>query len=666
MANNADKQWWYNLERFWKDELTRNLLDSAKYRNRNLVLSDIYEIMDESEEILSDIVNLEKVHVSSNVICNFSQLDYLKKIEDFHFQLPDWKVVDAGFLDLYPEYLRSKVRRLDIDGLIFDDDLSPLFDFVNLEDLNCQCCQIESLEGIQKLTKLKIFNADQGNSYSDLNPLRGLNLVSLNMQFTKVTDISPLIDVPSLEKLDLGFLNIIDLSPLLKLPNLKVVNMPNNFEVPCNELEEYLYNHHDIDENNRQSQLISEQFDYDKTWYLIPICILDKFHEYNFLYEGRVLDNEIDFKDMDYNPISSIRIADSTNICRYLSEQIIYQVKIGKDTRLKRDKFSKTFWYASKVEILKSVPFGELLPLADLIFKGDICFEELKFIPEGLVLPKILNGDLKFWDCTLPKTILLPEIIEGSLKISYGIIPYEWAKILPSEVGNLQIGLTKLTKGTVLPKKVNGDIDFRKLTGFEEGVVMPVSYLSVTAETVDFPADFKLLKTKLKTLTFEKCKLPENFEISEADYIKMHFTEKTIPVGLKMPENYAGILTFEACEIPSCLKLSEMFEGQLVFKNISLPLNLELSNDFNGILVFRNVQIPAGFQLPINMKGTLKISDSKTEGRLQLPSNDGYEFELDKEANLADFVISDALLSQIKRLPSWHFEGDLSNEVLPF
>ena len=566
---------------------------------------------------------------------------------------------------MYPGHIRSKVRRLDIDGLIFENDLSPVSYFVNLEVLKCQNCQIESLEGIQKLTKLKIFNADQGNSYSELNPLRGLNLVTLNMRYTKVTDISPLIDVPSLEWVDLGFLSISDLSPLLKLPNLKDVVIPNNVEVSRIVLEENLSNYHNIYEDNTQSQSISEPFDYDKIWFLVPFSILDDFFEYNFLFEGRVIDNEVDFKILDNKPISNIRIADSKNICRHLTESIIYQVKVDKDVRLKREKKNGYFWYASKVEILKPVSCWDLLPTTE-VFEGNIGIIDQQLVPEGLVLPKLLKGELKFWESILPKTIKLPEVIEGSLKISYGIIPHEWSKIFPSEVSNLQIGATKLEKGTVLPKKVNGDIDFRKLTGFEEGVTMPESYLSVTAETVDFPNDFKLLKTKLKTLTFEECNLPENFEIPEVFYIRMHFTEKIIPFGLKMPEKYTGILTFEVCEIPSCLKLPEMFDGQLVFKNMSLPLNFKVPTDFNGILVFRNVQIPAGFQLPINMKGTLKISDSKTEGHLQLPSNDSYDFELDKEANLSDFVIPDSVLPRLKRLPSRHFEGDLFDGEFAF
>ena len=64
MASKADKQWWNNLDKDWKEELVRNLLDSPKYKKRNLVLTDIYEQLDESAEIITDIVNIEKLQLS--------------------------------------------------------------------------------------------------------------------------------------------------------------------------------------------------------------------------------------------------------------------------------------------------------------------------------------------------------------------------------------------------------------------------------------------------------------------------------------------------------------------------------------------------------------------------------------------------------------------------
>ena len=653
MASKADKQWWNNLDKDWKEELVRNLLDSPKYKKRNLVLTDIYEQLNESAEIITEIVNIEKLHLSWIIIMNDPELLFkFKKINDFLILPPDWDDLEASFLNWYPEHLRSKVRRLDLDGIIFNHDLSPLSDFTNLEVLNCRDCQIESLEGIQNLTKLKIFKADQGNSYSDLNPLRGLNLVSLNIQSTKVTDISPLIDLSSLEWVDLGFLSINDLSPLLKLPNLGSVIVPANIEIQKDKLEEYLINYQHLDKGV-QDQLISGPFDVKKSWYLIPFYPFDEFT--GSLYEGRVIDNETDFNSSNsLHPISGIKIADSINICRELRDPIIYRVKIGKETHLSVDKAHGHFWYASKVKLLKPVHFWDLLPSVNPTFKGNINLCHQPFLPDGLVLPKIIKGNLLFWDCTLPETINLPEIIEGSLEISDCVIPHEWSNNYPLEVGNLRLVQTRLEMGTVLPKKIYGDIDFHRLTEFEDGVVMPDSYLSVTAELTDFPADFKLLNTKLKTLTFEECNLPTNFKVPEAYYNNMIFTGKTIPVGLKWPQKYTGNLTFVASVLPSGFKFPKEFDGILVLKDMLLTKDLQLPASFSGILELRNVQISDGFKLPSMLSGKLKISNSEIIGCLHLPTNEGYDFELNKGSNLSDFEIPEAVLPRLKLLPSWY------------
>jgi len=503
------------------------------------------------------------------------------------------------------------------------------------------------------LPKLKIFNADQGNTYSDLNPLRGLNLVSLNIQSTYVTDISPLVDMPSLEWVNLGSLRISDLSPLLKVPNLKSVVVPTNVEIHKDKLEEYLITCQNSVDYSEKDQSAYGKFDNNKSWYLVPFDPFDE--SAGKLFEGRIIDNETDFNPSNFrHPISEIRIADSINICSKLTNPLIYPVKVDKGTRITLDKPHGNFWYVSKVKLLKPVSFVDLLQSVNTTFKGNINLSHQPSMPDGLVLPKIIKGNLLFWDCTLPKTINLPEIIEGNFEIIDSAIPDEWPNKYPLEGGNLRIVLTKLGKGTVLPEKIYGDIDFHRLTEFENGVVMPDSYLSVTAELTDFPADFKLLNTKLKTLTFEECNLPTNFKVPEAYYNNMIFTGKTIPVGLKWPQKYTGNLTFVASVLPSGFKFPKEFDGILVLKDMLLTKDLQLPASFSGILELRNVQISDRFKLPSMLSGKLKISNSEIMGCLSLPSNEGYDFELNKGSNLSDFEIPEAVLPRLKLLPSWY------------
>ena len=238
---NEDRNWWNNLDRIWKEELISNLLNSPGFEGKGMQPADIMKVIDgngeKSEEILAEIVNLKKQHLSRKMYVDLTPVFYLKKIDDFLIERPDYGEADASFLYLYPKHLRSKVRRLDIDVLFFDGDLTSLSDFVNLEYLQCQSCHITSLNGIEKLTRLKEFHADQSNFYKSLEPLRGLPLTYLNIEFSKVTDLSPLRDVPTLETLQCSYTGITDFSVLSELPNLtEFCEGPRNDEFSIRDL----------------------------------------------------------------------------------------------------------------------------------------------------------------------------------------------------------------------------------------------------------------------------------------------------------------------------------------------------------------------------------------------------------------------------------------------
>ncbi len=241
-------QWWNELDFIWKEELISILLESPGYAGKGMEQTNALILADESDQIINDIVNLEKVHISSKVLFNLTPLFYLKRINNFHIQEPEYDSNDFQFLKLYPEHLRSKVYALYLDYILMTD-LTPLEDFVNLEVIQCQGCQLESLDGIEKLRKLKKFTADQGNFFTDLKPLQGLGLLDLDINFSHVTDISPLAEIPTLEILDLSFTKVIDLTPLSRLSNLKCVILPDIREVKNKELEQYLWENYPVDAN---------------------------------------------------------------------------------------------------------------------------------------------------------------------------------------------------------------------------------------------------------------------------------------------------------------------------------------------------------------------------------------------------------------------------------
>ena len=241
MRDSLNNEWWNNLDKNWKEELVSNLLNSPKYQNNKNLHKSIPDLLKEPDKIISDIINMKRLHISEKLIYNLSPALYLKNLNDFHIsESSATEYYSHSLIKIYPKQLRSKVKRLQLNHFRMND-LTSLSDFINLEELYIQCCRLISLVGIEKLTKLKKLTADQGNFYSDLNPLRGLNLTHLEMEFTKVSDLSPLLEVPSLEWINLYYLKKIDdLTPLLNMPNLKEVRMPHGGEIPANELASYI------------------------------------------------------------------------------------------------------------------------------------------------------------------------------------------------------------------------------------------------------------------------------------------------------------------------------------------------------------------------------------------------------------------------------------------
>lgn len=253
-----DILWWNSLDVIWKEELISNLLQSRDYNDKGFSKNDIFEKIKESNQLITEIVNLKKLDISRKVLSDLSPIYYLKDIEEFHIFEPDWQDPDAKqVLELYPKYLRSKVKRLNLDGIPLGEltpksDFSIFEDFINLEYLEIQSCHFGTLAGIEKLTKLKSLLGGMNNDFSDLNPLRGLPIKYLDLEWTQVRDISPLIDVPTLDYLNLNYLNDInDFSVLLHLPNLKTVIFTGWKEVKAIELKDYLMKNYSTNKYGR-------------------------------------------------------------------------------------------------------------------------------------------------------------------------------------------------------------------------------------------------------------------------------------------------------------------------------------------------------------------------------------------------------------------------------
>ena len=222
-----NQKWWDSLSDVWKVEFINQFHYFASLKKEPY--KEIIKSFNGSSYTIEDIVNLKEVIVSGKVWDDLSPVFYLKKLYSFGIEDPilerlgDSEYYYNELIFLYPKQLRKKVRTLFYHNGAFSGNFYDLEDFINLEAVYFQASNIGSLDGIQNLKKLKIFHADQGNSYSDLTPLKDLPLKDINIEFTNVTDISPLTSVKTLETINLYYCEIQDYSPLFELPNLKAV-----------------------------------------------------------------------------------------------------------------------------------------------------------------------------------------------------------------------------------------------------------------------------------------------------------------------------------------------------------------------------------------------------------------------------------------------------------
>ena len=97
----------------------------------------------------------------------------------------------------------------------------------NLERLDLQFSEVTDLTPLKGLPRLERLNL-QNAKVTDLTPLKGLGkLKSLNLQNTKVTDLTALKGMPHLEGLCLQNTQVTDLTPLKGLPKLERLDLQN-------------------------------------------------------------------------------------------------------------------------------------------------------------------------------------------------------------------------------------------------------------------------------------------------------------------------------------------------------------------------------------------------------------------------------------------------------
>ena len=377
------------------------------------------------------------------------------------------------------------------------------------------------------------------------------------------------------------------------------------------------------------------KFSYDKTWYLLPPRDTEEKQKFfGLLFEGKVLYDKSAFrKRKDRCNNSKIRIADFKNIFRWFSEPYIYAVKLDKRTGVESTEESH-FWYASKVTVMAVLNCWDLFAKFSNRHNGDINLDGQPYIPEGLVFPTVVEGDLVLSHSELPSKIRLPSVVEGELKIQACNIPPTWklplkmdclnldgssfysnmdfremtirelhinnclhpAKLkwpklfpgrltiagerisipdfFPEEVSHLSVIDSKLEKAAVLPSIIAGELSFVGVS-VNAGVKMPKKCKIFTALESKFPPDFSF-PAGLRSIEFILCQLAEGFRLPGSKPIHLIFNEMYLPSTLKFPKQFKGKLEFIHCRISGTLNLPEAIIGRLLLGHCTIEGSLKI------------------------------------------------------------------------------------------
>jgi Leucine-rich repeat (LRR) protein/fibronectin type 3 domain-containing protein len=119
--------------------------------------------------------------------------------------------------------IRSKLNLS--TGPIYSSELSKITSIQN--NWPSSDMMLSNLDGIQYLTNLATLDL-VGNNITDLSPLKGLHLKSVNLSYNHISDLTPLATMTSLKMLNLSHNDIVDISPLANLVNLTVLDLSSN------------------------------------------------------------------------------------------------------------------------------------------------------------------------------------------------------------------------------------------------------------------------------------------------------------------------------------------------------------------------------------------------------------------------------------------------------
>ncbi len=254
---------------------------------------------------------------------------------------------------------------------------------------------------------------------------------------------------------------------------------------------------------------------------------------------------------------------------------------------------------------------------------GSLNFEQLKYILQyvyktnkgGLILPKIIGGDINLGKLRSAEGLTLPKISNGNLNLNE--LEDIEGLILPETINELELNGLQSAEGLILPKKIN-NISLNGLKS-AKGLILPEvinGYLSLdgleSAEGLILPE--KTNGISLKSLKSAKgLKLPEIMSGS-LDLSGLESTEELI-----LPKIINGDINLNSLKSVEDLILPETVNGDLVLGSLENAKGLILPKTINGGLYCFDLKSAKGLTLPKIINGNLELNGLESTEELKLP-----------------------------------------------
>ena len=199
---------------------SNTIKDISPLRNMNLLRSlNLSNNMISDITVLSDMTALKTLNISNNLISDISPLSYLTMLTELDISTNSIKQLNA-------------ISRLpNIEILTISNNpiqyLSPLEEYSSLKTLKIDGTSVTTLGALSDLGNIETLDCSR-TSISDYSSLAKMNVKTLILSQSNLSDVSVIATANSVKMLDVSLNSISDISPIVNMTNLNILNVSNN------------------------------------------------------------------------------------------------------------------------------------------------------------------------------------------------------------------------------------------------------------------------------------------------------------------------------------------------------------------------------------------------------------------------------------------------------